>query len=167
MPLFLHLQPKKSPRRGSWTTAVSCHGRLTFQRRRPRLATKPLATWLILALKIRPQSAKASAGSQPLRRNELDARAISAARTLLDAKEVERTYEVERTHDGAWTDKAGRRITSRRPRTSRQLIVRLKGDEYVSKTIEKMLILLLQISKFRLRRLVAGCRRQHSGSSKS
>ena len=129
------------------------------------LATKPLATWLILALKIRPQSAKASAGSQPLRRNELDARAISAARTLLDAKEVERTYEVERTHDGAWTDKAARRITS--PRTSRQLIVRLKGDEYVSKTIEKMIILLLQISKFRLRRLVAGCRRQHSGSSKS
>ena len=30
--------------------------------------------------------------------------------------------------------------------------MRLKGDEYVSKTIEKMLILLLQISKFRLRR---------------
>ena len=101
MPLFLHLQPKKSPRRGSWTTAVSCHGRLTFQRRRPRLATKPLATWLILALKIRPQSAKASAGSQPLRRNELDARAISAARTLLDAKEV------KRTHDGAWRPISG------------------------------------------------------------
>ena len=99
--LFLHLQPKKSPRRGSWTTAVSCHGRLTFQRRRPRLATKPLATWLILALKIRPQSAKASAGSQPLRRNELDARAISAARTLLDAKEV------KRTHDGAWRPISG------------------------------------------------------------
>ena len=65
------------------------------------LATKPLATWLILALKIRPQSAKASAGSQPLRRNELDARAISAARTLLDAKEV------KRTHDGAWRPISG------------------------------------------------------------
>ena len=49
----------------------------------------------------KPQSAEASAGSQPLRRNELDARAISAARTLLDAKEV------KRTHDGAWRPISG------------------------------------------------------------
>ena len=34
--------------------------------------------------------------------------------------------------------------------------MRLKGDEYVSKTIEKMLILTPQISKSRLRRLLRG-----------
>ncbi len=96
-----------------------------------------------------------------MRRNELDARAISAARTLLDAKEV------KRTHDGSWRPISGEAHNVTTATDVETTVVRLKGDEYVSKTIEKMLILLLQISKFRLRRLVAGCRRQHSGSSKS
>ena len=120
--------------------------RLTFPWHRPRPATQAACPWRVFLDSAAAYRSKTSAGLQPSRCNELDARAISAARVLMNIKEVTRKDDDTWNGGGEAQNVTDVKTTDR---VCEERCIRVK-------TIEKMPILLPQSSKFRLRRARRG-----------